>query len=573
MPSDHLILFPANSVRNGSNGAGFFQRDWSMAWVNFLLQEVGVYETAVFDTFDFRSLSQYRFVYLPASLKNAIGAPTRELLRAFAEDGGTVIAEGPAANPPASDMPLNSITRVAAGACPSRLAECLKDMPVRTRGWNIAAQVPAGSEVLLEMNGMPVLFRQSVGRGQIFHLGFDFGLLLVSFQQGIPRDGERRLKKVHGTQQRVIEPEDMVADASLLDNSVPYADLFERFFYKVLTAENPAPRWWYFPGHYRGALISTHDEEAIGGDPRIEEMRAAEESLGVKGTYFLISDKKLARRWSESGGLGGWVDKGMEVALHWNRFQIPRLKVRRFKFGMHEVPLEKQKRFLEREAGESVTLNRNHYLAMGTEYGEHFECLASEGIQMDSSYGPNQGGRGYLFGTGYPYYGFTWNGINSGVLEIPFVTQEAWGKADLDFVHRLLAESDENFHQCLVILFHPHYMVREEKGREMWLGALRLAGQKGQWMPTMKEFYAFFRQRSQSRLGSTLVGSRLDVRCESVQKKGCLAFPADKGGRRISGVLLDGNSVDWAGALNGWSEEALVAVPPGEHTLTVHYAN
>jgi hypothetical protein len=304
----------------------------------------------------------------------------------------------------------------------------------------------------------------------------------------------------------------------------------------------------------------------------VEEMFVKEKVEGIRGTLFVISDQGLHARWRGNGRLRQLNEKKAEVGLHWNRFQRPRLKLRSFKFGMHEESLEKQVAFLERELGQPIRLNRNHYLALGHFYDEHFKSLQAQGLLFDSTYGPNQGGKGYLFGTGYPYYGMTWDGSATGVLELPFLTQEMWGGADLDFLRRLILESDENFHQCVVMNFHPHYSIRHEEGQETWLGSLRFAKERQQWTPTMGEFFEFFEQRGKSVLQSRFSDNTLEISVESMAETSALSFPNQiSGGRRFLRAEMDGVEVTSRQILNGWFEEMLVPVSKGIHRIRVIY--
>ncbi len=530
--------------------------------------------------FDLARLQEYRFVYLTASLQSVVDKPAVKVLEEFVAHGGTIIVEGPIWDffqekrsffAP-ERHPLDRITRISGDLWPTKLTECLMTMPFQTMGWQVNLPTPQGVDILMEMNCIPVLFRRFLGRGRVYILGFDFGLLLTGFQQGVPLGGKKKLRKTHGTQQRVIEPEDTVCDPLLLDNTFPYADLFERFLYRMFSEDRPAPRWWYFPGFYKGALISTHDEEALGKDSRIEEMNEVEKSLGLRGTMFVISDRMISARWGRDGALAALGRNGLEIGLHWNRFEKPRLKVRRFKFGLHEVPLQTQIRCLQQQTGQSVRINRNHYLALGRNYGEHFEHLDRHEIGLDSTYGPNQGGRGYLFGTAYPYHGLTWDGKISKVLELPFVTQENWGGADPAFLKGLILDSDANFHQCLVILFHPHYTLTQEEGRQMWTGAMHLAKELNQWIPTMGEFYGFFQSRCESSIESTFSDGILETRVDALAENLTLRFPCRiTPDRCIRSVKIDGVESEFHIYLDAWMEDAMVAIPLGSHAVTIVY--
>lgn len=577
--SDHLLFFRKRGPVQSASGTLFFERDWSAGWANFLLQEVGPFTEQPIEGFDSEKLKDFRFVYLPSALAGGIDPRHAAPFRTYVENGGTLVLEGEAVDRlhfsgvqwASRGRHFKKITRVQEGICPRPFAAHLAQMPFLTRGWERSA--PSGeAEVLLEMDGTPVFFRKFLGQGTIFTLGFDFGLLLTGLQQGIPVNGERRLQKLFGTQNRVIEPEDLVLHASLLNNALPWADLFERFLYQVFTSRSPVPRWWYFPAPYSGAVVSSHDEEALGMDPQLETLCQTEESLGVTSTVFVISGPGLHERWLGDGNLKRFANKGIEIGLHWNRFEKPRLKWRRFKWGMHEEPLKNQVHLLEAEAGGPVRTNRNHYLALGRDYGEHFETLAGHGLYFDSTYGPNQGGRGYLFGTGYPFYGLNWQGTSSGVLELPFVTQETWGGADLKFLEQLITESDENFHQCLVTNFHPHYTVLKEKGRAMWLGALRFAQERGQWMPTLGEFFEFFQRRSRGRLESRYSGGELRISLDSKMKQGALSFPGRlSDGKCLIRIEMEGEAAKPRVLKNCWSEEWVLPVPNGTHEVRIFY--
>lgn len=576
--SEHLILLSDRSRSLTPKGENFFQRDWSLGWANFLLQEVGPYALSWLERFEFERLNLYRFVYLTSSLAGRLEARHRALFESYVQSGGILVVEGLTANSlecpgirfSSKEKSFRSITAIPA-AVPPPLVESLLRMPFKTLGWEIESR-KSNLEILLEMEGMPVFFKRSLGQGTVLTLGFNLGLLLVGLQQGVSVNGSYRLQKLFGTQSRVIEPEDLVLKTSLLDNSIPWADLFERFLFKVITHDEPAPRWWYFPTPYTGAVISTHDDEAIGADPRLEAMCQQEKSEGIRGTLFVISDRKLHERWSRNGTLARLNQEGTEIGLHWNRFEKPRFKLRSYKGGMHEEPLDRQIEYLQKELGQAIRINRTHYLALGKTYDEHFKSLSAQGILFDSTYGPNQGGRGYLFGTGYPYQGLTWEGSLTGVFELPFLTQELWGKADLPFLEKLIRESDENFHQVVTMNFHPHYTILGEEGRATWLGSLRFAKERRQWIPTLGEFFDFFRARNESPLRSRFHEGKGEIMVEAEQEGLGLSFPLYLSGKRkLAQASVDGKKVEPRQVVNGWLEEVLIPVSKGSHNIKVDY--
>lgn len=565
--SDHLVL-TSDSPRNNKS-FDFFKNDWSLAWLNFIAQECGPVILSTPQTFTATHLRRCRFLYILGNVRGRLSGGLKQQVKKFLDNGGVVIADGLGSSDLGcggtslgTGIPrLSKITGIQEGLIPAETEKKLKSMPFATRGWEVKAAREALT--LFSMDGKSVLVKEAVGRGWLFTFGFDLGLLLTGLQQGTPKKGRRKLEKTFGTQKKVIEPEDLVQDQSLLDNRVPWADLLEKTVWQSFTAQIPAPRWWYFPFSYSGAVLSTHDEEALGDDARLHAMNAEEKALGVRSTFFIISDKNIETRWAqEKKVLQSWQKgTGPEVGLHWNRFQRPLFKICSRKFGMHEAPLKEQTDELARRTGEPVRLNRNHYLALGTHYGEHFTQLEKAGILYDSTYGPNQGGRGYLFGTGYPFWGMDGKGRLTRVLELPFQTQELWGQADQAFLEQLLAESVSQYHQCVTLLFHPHYMVLQEEGRMVWLETLALARKEGHWLPDMGQFFDFFVKRAASALKSRWDRNRLVVQGHSENSESAIALPLQSAGRKLQSVHGQGIPLDCREISNAGCKEVLVRIP------------
>ena len=579
--SDHLLLRGRPRSHWRTAGIPFHRRDWTLAWSNFLLQECGPCRSAFPEEVSAEEWSACRFVYVLGSLRNRLNSRQKEVLLRFLESGGVLIADGLDARDLGFGvgrfrpglLTLDTLTGFDSPLLPVPLRQQLLKMPFKTRGWIF--EPGPGTVSLLEMNHHPVLFKQTLGQGCLFTFAFDLGLLLTGLQQGVPAKGKKALRKTFGTQKKVIEPEDLVLKKELLDNAVPWADLFEKMIWRGITSPAPAPRWWYFPFPYNGAVISTHDEEALGDDARLHSMNAKEAVLGVRSTFFIISDKNIEARWARNKNvLSRWQSGGgPEVGLHWNRFKRPRFKIRSRKFGMHEAPLAEQTAELAARTGEPVRLNRNHYLALGTHYGEHFERLAAAGIVYDATYGPNQGGRGYLFGTGYPFWGLNWQGENTGVLELPFLTQELWGGADFAFLTRLIEESASNYHQCVTLLFHPHYRVKDAEGRRVWLETLAFARKSGQWMPAMGEFFGFFVARSQSSLQSSFENGKLKVTGHAGYADAGVVLPLNcPEWGTLKSLRLDGKPCEGRTVQNGGDDEVIIAVGQNPFELEASYA-
>lgn len=563
--SDHLFLTASPSHR----GTHFESRDWSRAWRNFLIQESGSCREVNIRDLSSEDLAAVRFVYAPCGLRGRLSPQVKRELQQFVERGGVLVVEGLGVSDLGFGLTLGA--EESRGRITGETSGEFCDMPFRTRGWPIEQKNLSG--VLLEMDDHAAVTAQEFGQGRLVSFAFDFGLLLTGLQQGVPAGGKERLEKTFGTQKRVIEPEDIVQSRVLLDNAKPWADLFEKKIWQMITQNHPAPRWWYFPYDYSGAVFSTHDEEALGNDPRIDAMNAEEKELGVRSAFFMIADRDMERRWPvKQHALADWQrGNGPEVGLHWNRFKRPLFKIRTRPFFLHEAPLSEQTRALARRTGEPVRFNRNHYLALGTRYGEHFEKLAKAGIAYDLTYGPNQGGRGYLFGTGYPFEGLNWQGGGTGVLELPFQTQELWGQADLAFVEQLLDESVRQYHQCITLLFHPHYAVLQEEGRRVWLSSLQRAKSQGHWLPSLSEFFRFFERRQVAALQSRWSRPKLSLSGIAALSGMAVALPQETAFGRLQTVECGGASVEKREVLNHGFPEVLIRVPEGPWSVEAVY--
>lgn len=574
---DHLLLLPKN--RPGKRGRDFFDFSWSSNWANFLIQEAGRFDLLSAENFPESLPGSVRFVYLPCGLEGSFNAARGKVMRAWIEAGGIAVAEAPALaglesfkiRLKSGRSPRTFVSDITAPGISVELDRAIRGIKFRTFGWDLAGGEPWTP--LFFMNGEPACFKLPVGKGALFLLTFNLGLLLQGLQQGIPAGGQRRLRKVFGTQQRVVEPEDLVSDQDHLNAPLPFADLFERFLFRVITSQRPYVRAWYLPFRYDGALINTHDEEGLGGDPRIFRMNEEENRREIRAALFVMSGKEISGRWPDPAVLRRWNDgEGPEIALHWDRFKKPVLKIRSRKFLMREESLAKQIRELEKILEGKVRFNRNHYLALGEYYGEHFDKLSDAGISMDSTYGPNQGGRGYLFGTGYPFLGISWGGKATNVFELPFVAQEMWGGADPDFLKRLLLESKEQFHQCIVILFHPHYQITEKAGRDMWLGAVDEAIREGHWMPSFGEFFRFFEARQALSLTSADQAGCFEVEMDALAEGLAAAIPYELGdGSRFSGAVCGEKTSDFREVSNAWTREILLPVPVGKSKWRIIY--
>jgi hypothetical protein len=190
--------------------------------------------------------------------------------------------------------------------------------------------------------------------------------------------------------------------------------------------------------------------------------------------------------------------------------------------------------------------------------------MAERGIDVDSSLGPNRG-RGYLFGTGLPFFPLAPSGECFPLREIPFLTQENWEGANEAFFRRLFTESRERHHQCIVSIFHPHKTVRTAAGRDLWLKAFAIARDNSHWIATFSEYFSFYENRSRRALASTYEDGVLTMRMgEGAPGMGIIA-PLKSAGRSLD--LFDGCSEISLGG----EPYALLPVPAGACQVIIRY--
>src|SRR5690606_26774023 len=100
----------------------------------------------------------------------------------------------------------------------------IQQMPLSTSF--IGSTAPRdGATTLLSIDGAPVIYAASIGQGTVVTVDFDLGEQLVALQQGRPNN-----KFNVRSQGNTPRTEDLVLDKSMIGQTVPFADLLERYF-------------------------------------------------------------------------------------------------------------------------------------------------------------------------------------------------------------------------------------------------------------------------------------------------------------------------------------------------------
>jgi hypothetical protein len=196
--------------------------------------------------------------------------------------------------------------------------------------------------------------------------------------------------------------------------------------------------------------LMTHDDEALGG--KAEWMPADETARGVPSTCFYVGTGTTDR-----ASLKRVLDGGHTVGIHWDREMREVEGFRPLGPWLREISLARQRERLRERLPDSVPIrtSRTRSLPWGGPYARTFAQLAAQGIELDSSYGPEDGCRGYLFGTGYPFRPLAESGLPFPLLELPYQHSEREAGCDGAYLTALARESLAGDHAAIVSLFHP----------------------------------------------------------------------------------------------------------------------
>lgn len=508
-----LIAVDSGRIAQSAQEGAFSQVDWSYAWINTIEQEIGPH--TVLERAELRSadLARYRYVILTHSA--AAHVADRDLvghLRNYVRAGGVLVLERPSAalreafsaDGQGGQRRAGAITRVHQMA--PRYADLLKQMPLETS--YVGSSGPArGATTYLSMDETPVIYRRPEERGHVITVEFNYGLQLVAMQQGRPEEDFSVRNRYPEVLAPALESNDMAMDASLLDNPTPYADLLEKYLvHQVMGDARPVVALWPFADGKQGALLMTHDEEMMGN--KADWMATWEQTRGATSSNFIIPNEFFT-----SKGARSILGAGGDVQLHWNRPQsgqglfepVGVWKINPF-VRAHTLKQQVEDLNALLPRGRKVMANRNHYLLWGQEWTEPFQQMAAVGLSADSTYGPDKGCRGYLFGTGMPFWPMDVNGLPMPVQEFPLISAEDLGGVDQAWLFQRFRDSQLGYHQVINVLFHPNaYQWRPGTQLfDLWLSTYDMAEDTEHGFTTVRALHGFWRQRRQAAILSSV---------------------------------------------------------------------
>ncbi len=536
-----LVVVDGAAIEKAAEEESFKASDWSWAWVNTIEQEYGPLTVIERGALRSTALDPYKIVILTHSMARHGGDPDlATLLKTYVHTGGVLVLERPegqlreafAADGKGGRRQPKVISNIKDLGAP--FDSHLKSMPLNTTYVGSSGPLE-GATTWLAMDGVPVVYSKISGRGTAIVVEFDYGLQLTSLQQGRPRDDFSVANRYPEVLADVLESNDLVTDKRLLDNEVPYADLLEKYLVtRVFGEARPVVGLWPFKDGMQGALLMTHDEEKM-GDKSAWMARFAQER-GARSTYFIIPTEAFTQ-----AGAKAVLEAGSEIQLHWDR---PEAEQGIFDpVGVWKINPMARARSLKRQVedlkaiapgGASVIANRNHYLMWSEDYTEIFRQLAAAGIVIDSSYGPDKTCRGYLFGTGLPFWPIDKTGSPLPVMEMPLLAAETLGGVDAAFMLRLFSDSQDAWHMAINVLYHPNaysWMPSAELF-DLWLATYDLAEDTRHWPTTIGGLYRFWTQRRAASLSTTVSQERPEEPAPPPGEKAedeLLAVPPERG--------------------------------------------
>ncbi len=442
LKTDVAIVVDYEAIRKSEEL--FSKKDWSAAWIDTFEQEIGPITVATPNSLTQSILERSRVLILTASVANSVPDPIIGKIRDRVRDGMIVVLERPSgklretfsADGRGGNRPATSIS-FGPSFGPNDVA--LKKIPL-FGSFVASTGTREKSETFLAYNGAPTIYSIPIGDGFALTVEFEFGKQLVSLQQGIPNDDFTLDKK--DDLRPFFRTEDLVANPSLIGESIPFADLLERtLVWKAIGGLTPLAAIWPFPKNADGVLVFLHDDQSLG--KQAFWLSKLESENDAKSTYLFsydaLSEADFAKEKNEVGFLWKIGNDSSELqermgVLGWNPLTRP--------MGI----AAQHKTFLERSGTKRITTSATAESNWLDLWDEPFRQLASAKVRIDTSYEVEKTS-GYHFGTGFPFLVLSRDGIPVGMREQPVVLP--YGATRGPILKTLLEDSAQENHQAI----------------------------------------------------------------------------------------------------------------------------
>lgn len=310
--------------------------------------------------------------------------------------------------------------------------------------------------------GRPMVWAAEQGRGAWRVLALHLAELSLAMRQGLPDPDFSVSDRHRDLLPGPVETNDLVVIPELLQTDHPWLDAWVDALLAEPLAPTPTPTLWPAPFAADGWLLVSHDDEGYGD--KSAWMLREEAAWGLPSTLFLMpSDGRLT-----SDGFATLVEGEVALGLH-PRLPSPpmvadprspreRLGIWKWQPLIRLPHLGKQRKSLEQTIGEAwdTGLNRNHFLLWTAgDVDQAWRWLTGLRMRADSSYGPDWGAAGWLFGSAVPFRPLSRRGAEHPIWEVPFHSAETIGEVDRSRVRRWLHQNGEGGHGPVHLLFHP----------------------------------------------------------------------------------------------------------------------
>ncbi|MEZ4459954.1 MAG: hypothetical protein R3E66_09530 [bacterium] len=590
---DILLLLPDSPSATASN---FDELDCSYGWFNSLWQEYGSFATALTRDLSPEILAGRSVVIVPSRVARNMPTAGVRAIGDFAKRGGQVILEQPndawlavaASTLTGKPRRAQHITSIEGLGVHGDLREQIAGIPLTgvLMPAPAAAPFPEGASIM-DIDDQPGWAVTQVGEGWVHTLYFNLGCSVTALQQGLPtRDmvfGKDDKPEIHASLRR--------SQPDTTEFPVPYADLLERAVLQRLSVVRPIPRLWLYPGNYAGAMVMTHP--APDASRSGLALADAAHRAGASATVFMTADLFTSKDATFAESIGA------DVGLLWVRGKRRELVLETVGIGplqpiANELDLNTQFTRVNIALPEARPLRvaRVEESAWANDWSTTFQQLAAARLRLDSSFGPKGGTSwGYLFGTGFPFYPLDERGLPLPLVEQPYVMEGSG--ASPQRLESMLRGSAQGFHQSIVVSISSDIM-RYDPAPGVLLtlrDAFTLAKKHNHWATSLGELLDFLAARRKSVLTSqwsaeerrltitvNLLGTQSDrVAAEENPEKpkdatAGVAFPRVFDGEEVESVTLDQQDVPLKEiATTGSSTDRILIVPPGRHTIVVHY--
>jgi hypothetical protein len=574
--SDLLLIISLKRIRFAASKQDFYKNDWSYAWLNTIEKEVGSYAVCDSSNLTEDNVLSKRVIIISKSAIDGIAHTHMNLMNRFLQKGGLLVLDQPTpawSNVSGLDVKdtmikPTEITYVDSVLLRESDNNNLTKTPLNT---DLVITHPLGEHVkiLMEMDNKPAISGNILKKGYVISILFNYGLQLISLRQGKPSNPNYEIKTKFENKKNITTT-DLILSNATLSNDCPFADLLERALFYVIENYQPLPRWWYYPSCYRGAFIMSHDEDYFGD--KSTYMASYENKINSKSTFFVIPDSDISQK-----ALKKLLNNNTTIGIHWNRFSRPYKKFLNITLSQKKISLSEQIELLKKKVPEkySIISSRIHFLKWDEHYTRTFRILNCCGIKIDSSYGSSGGmmSKGYLFGTGFPFYPIDTNGAPINVLEMPIELQDDYGGADISFIQNLMKDSHDKYHTTLVFLYHPFQTAINEKIKNTWIQTYKIAKDHELWITTFEEYYKFYENRKRSTIWSVFKNNMLDIFIDAMGYNQTIWIPYTWNLKNISTVKIDKAFAKYVLFQSMGHEFCLINVRKGVHEIKVKYKN